>query len=56
MIHKGVYAARTLNYKLRISKGDYCIKQRFSTKMSLFKIGTSVKDKNLLPEGANSFL
>ena len=40
--------ARTLK-KLRTSKGDYCIKQWFSTIMSLFKMGT-------FPEGANSFL
>ena len=37
-------------------KGDYCIKQWFSTIMSLFEMGTSLKGKNLLPEGANSFL
>ena len=42
--------------KLRTSNGDYCIKQGFSTIMSLFKMGTSLKGKNLLPEGANSFL
>ena len=42
--------------KLRTSKGDYCIKQRFSTITSLCKMGTSLKGKNLLPEGANSFL
>ena len=42
--------------KLCISKGYYCIKQWFSTIMSLFKKGTSLKGKNLLPEGENSFL
>ena len=47
--------ARTLK-KLRTSKGDYCIKQWFSTITFLFKLGTSLKGKNLLPEGANSFL
>ena len=41
--------------KLRTSKGDYCIKQRFSAITSLFKMGTSLKGKNLLPEGANSY-
>ena len=47
--------ARTLQ-KLRTSKGDYCIKQLFSTITPLFKMGTALKGKNLLPEGANSFL
>ena len=47
--------ARTLK-KLRTSKGDYSIKHWFSTISSLFKMGTSLKGKNLLPEGANSFL
>ena len=42
--------------KLRTSKGDYWIKQCFSSIVSLFKMGTSLKEKNLLPEGANSFL
>ena len=42
--------------KLRTSKGDYSIKQWFSSIASLFKMGTSLKGKNLLPEGANSFL
>ena len=45
--------ARTLK-KLRTPKGDYWIKQRFSSIGSLFKMGTSLKGKNLLPEGANS--
>ena len=40
----------------RTSKGDYCIKQCFSTITSLFNMGTALKGKNLLPEGANSFL
>ena len=47
--------ARTLK-KLRTSKGDYCTKQRFSTIMSLFKMGTSLKGKNLLTEGTSSLL
>ena len=38
---------------VRTSKGDYCMKQWFSTITSLFKMGTSLK---VLPEGANSFL
>ena len=40
--------ARTLK-KLRTSKGDYSI-------AFLLKMGTSLKGKNLLQEGANSFL
>ena len=47
--------ARTLK-NVRISKGDYWIKQWFSSFASLFKMGTSLKGKNLFPEGANSFL
>ena len=42
--------------KLSTSKGEYCIKQGFSTITSLFKMGTSLKGKNLLPEGVNYFL
>ena len=42
--------------KLLISKGDYCIKQWFSTITPLFEMGTSLKGQNLLPEWANSFL
>ena len=42
--------------KLRTSKGDYCTKQYISSGASLFKMGTALKGKNLLPEGANSFL
>ena len=42
--------------KLRTSKRDYSMKQWFSLIASLFKTGTSLKGKNLLPEGANSFL
>ena len=42
--------------KLRTSKGDYWNKQWFSLTAILFKIGTSLQGKNLLPEGANSFL
>ena len=42
--------------KLRTSKGNYWIKQWFSSIASLFKMGTSLKGKNLLPWGANSFL
>ena len=39
--------ARTLK-KLRTSKEDNWNKQRFSSIASLFKIGTSLKGKNLL--------
>ena len=35
--------------KLHTSKGDYCIKQRFSIKTTLFKMETSLKGKYLLP-------
>ena len=42
--------------KVRTSKGDYLIKQRFSSIASLFEMGTSLKGKNLLPEAVNSFL
>ena len=42
--------------RLRTPKGDYWIKQWFSSIVSLFKMGTSLKEKNLLPEEANSFL
>ena len=42
--------------KLRISKGDYWIKQWFTSIATLFIMGTSLKGKNLLPEGAKSFL
>ena len=48
--------ARTLFVKLRTSKGDDWIKQRFSSIACLFIMGTSLKGKNLLSEGANSFL
>ena len=51
----GNVVARALKM-LRTSEGNYCIKQRFSTITSLFKMGTSLKGKNLLPAGANSFL
>ena len=47
--------ARTL-IKLRTSKGDYWIKQWFSLSATLFKMEMSLKGKNLLLEGANSFL
>ena len=47
--------ARTLK-KLPSSKGDYWIKQRFSSIVSFLKMESSLKGKNLLPEGANSFL
>ena len=50
---KGI--ARMLK-KLRTSMGDHWIKQWFSSITSLFKLRTSLKGKNLLPEGANSFL
>ena len=47
--------ARTLK-KLHTSKGDSWIKQRFTSIAPLFKIGTSLKGKNLLQEGANSLV
>ena len=47
--------AKMLN-KLHTSKGDYWIKQWFSSIGSLFKMGTSLKGKNLLPEGAKNLL
>ena len=47
--------ARTLR-KLRTSKGDYWIKQLFSSTASLLKMETSLKGKNFLPGCANSFL
>ena len=50
---KGV--ARMLK-KLCTSKGAYWIKKWFSSVAPLFKMGTSLKGKYLLPEGANSFL
>ena len=37
-------------------KGRLLYQARFSLIASLFKMGNSVKGKNLLPEGANSFL
>ena len=52
-LYNGV--ARTLT-KLRTSMRDYWNKQWFSSIASLFKMGTSLKGKNLPPEGANSFL
>ena len=52
-IRNGV--ARTLKKYTHI-KGDYWNKQRFSSISSLFKMGTYLKGKNLLPEGANSLL
>ena len=42
--------------KLSTSKGDYWIKQEFSAFASLFKMGTSLKGKNLLPEPEGKFL
>ena len=44
--------------KLRTSRGDYC-NGTSSDSLQLrpfFQMGTSLKGKNLLPEGANSFL
>ena len=41
---------------IRTSKGDYWIKQWFNSIASLFIIGTSLKGKNLLPEGATSIV
>ena len=40
--------------KLRTSKGDYL--ERALQLWPFFKMGTSLNGKNLLPEGANSFL
>ena len=37
--------------KIRTSKGDYCIKQRFPSIASLLIMGTSLKGKNLFSEG-----
>ena len=42
--------------QLRSSKGYCCIRQWSSAITSLIKMGTSLKGKNLLTEGANSFL
>ena len=42
--------------KIRTSKGDYWIKQWVSSIAYLIKMETSLKGKNLLSEGANSFL
>ena len=41
---------------LSTSMGDNWNKQCFSSIVPLLKIGTSLKGKNSLPEGANSFL
>ena len=46
---------RTLK-KLHTSKGDYSIKAVVLFNCNHFKVGTTLKGKNLLPEGANSFL
>ena len=55
--HRNSVQSRSQNAeKIRKSKWDYCIKQWFSTITSLLKMGTSLKGKTLLPEGANSFL
>ena len=48
----GAFVARQCTY----SKGRLLYETQFSTITPLFKIGTSLKVKNLLPEGANSFL
>ena len=48
-------AARTLK-KMRTPKGYYGNKQRLSSIAPLFEMGTSLKGKNSLQEGANSFL
>ena len=42
--------------KLDTSRGGYWNKQWLSSIASLFKLGTSLKGKNLLPKGAKSFL
>ena len=41
--------------RLITPNGDYRNKQCFSSITVLFKMGTSLKGKNLLPVGANSF-
>ena len=46
--------ARTLK-QICTPKVDYWIKQWFSSIASIFKMGTSIKEKNVLLEGANSF-
>ena len=46
---------RTLK-KLRTPKGDYWIKQLFSSIASLLKWELLLNERILLPEGANSFL
>ena len=51
----GIGVARTLK-KLRTSKLDYWIKQLFSSIASLFKMGTSLKGKNLQREQILSFM
>ena len=53
--YDGSGVARTPK-KLRTSNGDYWIKRWFSSIAPLFEMGTSIRGKNLLPEGANSFL
>ena len=51
-IHNGV--AKTMK-KLRKSKGDYQIKHCFSSIVSLFKVGTSLKGKEFAPRGSEFF-
>ena len=41
--------------KLRTSKGDYWIKQWFSSIATLFIMGTSLKGKHLAPRGSEIF-
>ena len=43
-------------YQWRSQNAESYAHQRETTVSSLFKMGTSLKGKNLLPEGANSFL
>ena len=47
--------ARALK-KVCTSNGDHWAKQSFNSIASLFIMGTSLKENNLLPEGANSFI
>ena len=42
--------------KLRTSKGNCWIKQLFNSIVPLLIMGTSLKEKNLLPDGTISFL
>ena len=50
LFYQLIYNGARMLKKLRTSKGDYWIKQCSSSIASLFKVGTSLKGKNLLPE------